>query len=134
MCAISLLHWNTFVMNNLYIFFKGLNSKYSQTVLALLFGYTLFLIAALFTLFVGYLFVTGLHDYLIQILSSKDYLKSGVEEFKFFMASIMIYLVSFISYIFLIVGLLTTKEQAQKLQSIKKWYISVLDHGKSLNK
>lgn len=125
-------------MNNLYIFSKGLKSKYSQTVLALLFVFTLLLVAAPLTLFVGYLFVTGLHDYLIQTLSSKDYMKSGVEEFNFFMASIMIYLVSFISYIFMIVGLLTTKAQAQKLLSIKSkinnWYISVLDHGKYLNK
>jgi hypothetical protein len=65
-------------------------------------------------------------------------MKSGVEEFNLFIASIMIYLVSFISYIFLIVGLLRTKVIVQKLLSIKRkinnWYISVLDHGKSLNK
>lgn len=125
-------------MNNLYIFFKGLKSKYSQTVLALFFILTLLLIVAPLTLFVGYLFVTGLHDYLIQMLSSKDYMKSGVEEFNLFIASIMIYLVSFISYIFLIVGLLRTKVLVQKLLSIKRkinnWYISVLGHGKSLNK
>ncbi len=125
-------------MNNLYIFFKGLKSKYSKTVLSLFFILTLLLIIAPLTLFVGYLFVTGLHDYLIQMLSSKDYMKSGVEEFNLFIASIMIYLVSFISYIFLIVGLLRTKVLVQKLLSIKRkinnWYISVLDHGKSLNK
>lgn len=125
-------------MNNLYIFFKGLKSKYSKTVLSLFFILTLLLIVAPLTLFVGYLFVTGLHDYLIQMLSSKDYMKSGVEEFNLFIASIMIYLVSFISYIFLIVGLLRTKVLVQKLLSIKRkinnWYISVLDHGKSLNK
>lgn len=125
-------------MNNLYIFFKGLKSKYSKTVVSLFFILTLLLIVVPLTLFVGYLFVTGLHDYLIQMLSSKDYMKSGVEEFNLFIASIMIYLVSFISYIFLIVGLLRTKVLVQKLLSIKRkinnWYISVLDHGKSLNK
>lgn len=70
-------------MNNLYIFFKGLKSKYSKTVLSLFFILTLLLIVAPLTLFVGYLFVTGLHDYLIQMLSSKDYMKSGVEELDF---------------------------------------------------
>lgn len=125
-------------MNDLYTFFKGLKSKYSKTVLALLFVFTLLLVVAPLTLFVGYLFVTGLHDYIIQMLSSNAYMKSGVEEFNFFMASIIIYLVSFISYVFLIVGLLTTKGQAPKLLSIKRkinnWYIGVLDHGKFLNK
>ena len=125
-------------MNNLYAFYKGFSSKYSEKALSLLIAFVVLFVIAPIILFVGFLFVSGSHDYFVQILSLKGDLDSGEEILNYVISTIMIYLASSIIYIFLLISLFTPKHQAQKIQSIKAkasdWFKAVVEHGKSINK